>query len=344
MGTALLARWLLDPLLPNASSYLFFLLPTAIVACACNFGATLATLALGFILANPRYTLHLSTTDDCLNLLVYAIVGSTLAWLAKRRNDVPSSTIDQPPAIAPPHEQPPQVPARETSLPDAAQQLEAFAYTISHDLRAPLRAIKGFTNALREDYAHVYDEQGKLYAQRVVEGTERMEEMIAALLSYSRVGRGEIPLVKIELEDCLTNLSKQWSAQVQARNGSLELVRPLPAVFANPSLLDQVLTQLVTNALTFVSPDTKPCVKVSTETSGGFTKIKVVDNGIGIHEKHMPKLFQIFQRFNSADKYPGIGIGLAIVRKAAERMGGRVGVESEPNKGSCFWIELRAAP
>ena len=234
---------------------------------------------------------------------------------------------------------------RSAALTEANQQLEAFVYSASHDLRAPLRAVKGFTNALREDYAHLFNEQGKDYAQRIVDGTERMEQMVAGLLTYSRVGRGDMPLVSINLEEYLPKLSQQWEAQLKPSGGRLEIARPLPAVLANPVLLEQALTQLVSNAGKFIVPGTSAQVQLQAEESNGLVRIKVADNGIGIDPKHHPKLFQVFQRFQPADKYPGLGIGLAIVRKATQRMGGRAGLQEGAAQGSCFWIELpKAAP
>jgi PAS domain S-box-containing protein len=233
-----------------------------------------------------------------------------------------------------------EVAARTAALTETVQHLEAFAYTVSHDLRAPLRAIKGLTQALHEDYGHAFDESGKDFAQRIVEAAERMEHLIAALLAYSRIGKGEIPVVQIELEEYLPRLRTHWAAELEAQGGQLEIARDLPAVLANPTLLDQALTNLVLNALKFVSPGTAPRVQLSAEPYDGVVRLQVSDNGIGIEPKHCERLFQVFQRVHSAEKYPGLGLGLLIVRKAAERMGGRVGVESEPGKGSCFWIEL----
>lgn len=236
-----------------------------------------------------------------------------------------------------------EVAARTAALTDTVQHLEAFAYTISHDLRAPLRAIKGLTLALREDYSPLYDEQGKDFADRVVDAVERMEQLIAALLSYSRIGKGEVPVVQIELEEYLPRLRTHWQAELNSKGGELEIAHHLPAVLANPTLLDQALTNLVSNALKFVAPGTVPHVQVQAESVDGMVRVEVIDNGIGIEPKHCSRLFQIFQRLHATDKYPGLGIGLLIVRKAVERMGGRVGVQSEPGKGSCFWLELPRA-
>ena len=237
-----------------------------------------------------------------------------------------------------------EVAARTAALTETIQHLESFAYTVSHDLRAPLRAIKGLTVALHEDYDHLYDQTGKDYARRVVEAAERLEHLIAALLAYSRIGKGEIPVVQVELADYLPRLREHWAGELQAHGAELEIAPRLPPVLANPTLLDQALTNLVFNAVKFVGPGSVPRVEISAEAFDGMVRLRVRDNGIGIEPSQCQKLFQVFQRLHSAEKYPGLGLGLVIVRKATERMGGRVGVESELGKGSCFWIELPAAP
>ena len=347
LGSAFLAGWLFDPFLQNNSACLFFLAATALVAWTAGFLPALVALALGLVLSNwaqPHASL-LPSADNWVTNLGYLFIGLAIAWLsrnhgegrrqaARRANDAQAKVQALEKELA----------ARTADLADARHQLESFAYSASHDLRAPLRAVKGFTLALREDYGHLFNDEGRDYAQRIVDGVGHMEQLLTALLAYSRVGRGDMPLVKIELEEYLAKLSLQWSADFQARGARLEIARPLPTVTANPILLDQALAQLVSNALKFVPPGTVPHVQLQTEDLNGAIRIKVADNGIGIDTKNHPKLFQVFQRFQPSEKYPGLGIGLAIVRKAAERMGGRAGLDPESSKGSCFWIELPKVP
>ena len=279
-----------------------------------------------------------------INAIAVLFAGLGLGWFGKSRRDIRGQTgrpgIESQSKL---QELEQELAARNAELAEARQQLESFVYSASHDLRAPLRAIKGFTLALREDYGQLFNEQGKDYAQRIVDGADRMEQMLAALLTYSRVGRGDIPLVNIDLEEFLPKLGEQWAAEVQAHGAQLEIARPLPSVTGHPLLLEQALTQLVANALKFVPPGSAPYVSLQTQESNGAIRIKVADQGIGIDPKHHPRLFGVFQRFNNTDKYPGLGIGLAIVRKAAERMNGKAGLEPQSSQGSCFWIELPKA-
>ena len=347
LGCAFLAGSLFDPFLENSSASLFFLAATAFVAWTAGFLPALVALALGLVLSNwfqPHSSL-LPSAENWVTNLGYLFIGLVIAWLSKnhgegRRQTARRALETQSKVQALEKE----LAARTADLADARQQLESFAYSASHDLRAPLRAVKGFTLALREDYDHLFSDEGKDYAQRIVDGVEHMEQLLAALLAYSRIGRGEMPLIKIELEEYLPKLSQQWAPEFQARGAQLEIARPLLAVNAHPVLLDQALAQLISNALKFVPPGTAPRVQVRTEELNGAIRIKIADNGIGIESKNHPKLFQVFQRFQPAEKYPGLGIGLAIVRKAAERMGGRAGIDPETPHGSCFWIELPKVP
>jgi signal transduction histidine kinase len=279
-----------------------------------------------------------------ITLLVCIVAVLSVVWLSWRLRETRARLAQRAAGAQRQHEQLEKtVAAQKAELAETVQQFEAFAYSVAHDLRAPLRAIKGFTNALSEDYADTYDEQGKDFARRVVESATKMDQMIEALLAYSRAGRGEISVEKVELEELLGKLSQQWAARVQAHRAQLEIARPLPAVMASPPLLEQALTQFVTNALKFVPPGVVPRVQIRAESASDVVRIQVVDNGIGVEPRNFPKLFQVFQRLNRPDEYPGVGIGLAIVTKVVKRMNGRVGVESEPGKGSSFWLELPGA-
>jgi signal transduction histidine kinase len=345
LGGVFLLCTLVAPSPGGAAAYLFFLIPVGLVATTGRWQVGLGTLAIAFVISNwffiaPRFQWHLSSADDWVNLGGYSVIGLGMLWLGRPRDSlVPSPRPERTAAL----QQPSEAAADKAALANALQQLESLSFVVSHDLRAPLRAIKGFTNALREDYGHLYDQEGKDYAKRVVEGVNRMEAMLAALLAWSRIGRGELAVEKIELESQLASLSKQWHPQMQARDAQLEIVRPLPAVMANSALCEQALSELLVNALKFVPEGTVPHLQIHTQHFDGLVRITFVDNGIGIEERNFPKLFQVFQRLNASERFPGVGMGLAIVRKACERMGGRAGVESEPGKGSRFWIELPKA-
>ncbi|MGC8837587.1 MAG: GAF domain-containing sensor histidine kinase, partial [Anaerolineae bacterium] len=223
----------------------------------------------------------------------------------------------------------------------ANQELEAFAYSVSHDLRAPLRAMEGFAQALLEDYAADLDPTARDYARRIVAAAEKMNLLINDLLAYSRLGRQEMRLSSVPLDRVVETVLEELAPTVQEREAQVVVERPLPEVEGHETTLVQVLANLVDNALKFVAPGVRPQVRIWAEARDEAVRLWVEDNGIGIAPEHQGRIFHIFERLHGWEAYPGTGVGLAIVRRGVERMGGHVGVESEIGKGSRFWVELR---
>jgi signal transduction histidine kinase len=221
------------------------------------------------------------------------------------------------------------------------QELESFAYSISHDLRAPLRAIQGFAQAFLEDYGDRLDELGREYGQRILAAAARLDTLIQDLLAYSRVSRTDLRLQSINLTSLVEDVLAQLEPDFQERQAQVVVEKPLLSVLGHRSTLVQIISNLVENALKFVPPQTAPQVKIWTELRGEQVRLWVSDNGIGIAPQHQERIFKIFERLHGAEIYPGTGIGLAIVHKGVERMGGQTGLESEVGEGSRFWMELR---
>jgi light-regulated signal transduction histidine kinase (bacteriophytochrome) len=171
-----------------------------------------------------------------------------------------------------------------------------------------------------------------------------MDTLLHGLLSYSRLSRAELELVPLNVESVLKEVLVFYSKEIQDQNATMQIEQPLGCVLAHPTTLSQILANLIGNALKFVHPSRKPVIRIWKESRPGFgTRLSVEDNGIGVDEIHQKKIFGLFERLHNNSMYPGTGIGLAIVRKGTERMGGSVGVESTPNLGSRFWIELPTA-
>jgi signal transduction histidine kinase len=234
-----------------------------------------------------------------------------------------------------------QVRHRTAELEERNEELEGFGYSISHDLRAPLRAMQGFSQALLEDSSDRLDDMGKEYAERIVAGAQRMDQLIQDLLAYSRVSRAELRLVPVSLGAITQSVVGELEESLRARGAVMRVDDPLPVVLGHPATLSQVLTNLLGNALKFVPADRTPALRIRAENDNGRIRVWVEDNGIGIAAEHQDRIFRVFERLHGGDDYPGTGIGLAIVRKAVERMGGAVGVESTPGQGSRFWVELQ---
>jgi len=236
-----------------------------------------------------------------------------------------------------------QLKQRVQELTDINSELEAFSYSISHDLRAPLRSMQGFADALLEEQFDRLDDSGKEYARRIVNSAKYMDALLNDLLDYSRLSRAELERVPVDLQREMTELLVQLDSDIQDKRAEVKLDLTLTRVLAHPSTVRQILANLVGNALKFSHPERTPAVSIRTEPCQRAVRIWVEDNGIGIAQEHCDRIFGLFERLHSTQAYPGTGIGLALVRKGAERMGGHAGVESEPERGSRFWIELPAA-
>ena len=221
------------------------------------------------------------------------------------------------------------------------QELEAFTYSVSHDLRAPLRALQGLSKALVEDYGGRLEETGKDYCERIVGAAARMDTLIQDLLAYSRLSRTDLALKSIDLSAVLADVKHQLESDLQDKNVELNVPEELPAVLGHRAMLGQVVGNLVSNAIKFVPNERQPRVQIRAEDTGDSVRLWVEDNGIGIAPEHRERIFRIFERLHGMETYPGTGIGLALVQKGVDRLGGRVGVESVEGAGSRFWIELK---
>jgi PAS domain S-box-containing protein len=228
-------------------------------------------------------------------------------------------------------------------LQTALDELNGFAYSVAHDLRAPLRAMAGFSDLLRKEFGHGIDEEAHDYLHRIATAAQRMDELIQDLLNYSRVSRVHVRIEKVELGPLVTEILGRCEGEIHERQARVEVQQPLPCVLAYRVALDQVLANLISNAVKFVGDGVRPEIQIRAERLGEAVRLSIIDNGIGIPSEQQERIFGVFERLHPEAQYPGTGIGLAIVKRAMERMGGRVGVESVPGVGSRFWIELRSA-
>jgi signal transduction histidine kinase len=231
---------------------------------------------------------------------------------------------------------------RTGELRESLQSMESFCYTIAHDLRAPLRTMYGFTTALLEELKPHVNQNAEDYGRRITTATSRMDRLIRDLLAYGRLSSSSFPLASTDAGKVLDRAIEQTIGSTEDVKPEIKIPQPPPRVLANSTVLEQVFANLIGNAIKFVKPGEKPRIQVDNEVHNGFVRISVRDNGIGIQPEHHKRIFRVFEQLHP-NAFPGTGIGLAIVAKAVERMGGRVGVESEPGKGSCFWIDLRKA-
>ena len=230
---------------------------------------------------------------------------------------------------------------RTRALQKTIAELEAFSYSLTHDLRAPLRAIESYLEIFVEDFGGKVGEEGVASLQKAVAAARRMDRMVLDLLAFTRLSHEEMLVNIIDIEKVVGSIVRD-RPEFHFTRADIRVESPLLPVAGNLPSLVQCLTNLLDNAVKFVAPGMKPKIRIYTEPRDGMVRLWVEDNGIGISAEDQAQIFRIFHRGGSGD-YPGTGIGLAIVRKAVERMGGSAGIESQPGRGSCFWVQLPRA-
>ncbi len=238
---------------------------------------------------------------------------------------------------------------RTARLREAVGELEAFSYSIAHDMRAPLRSMQGFSRLLLEEHADKLGKDGGSYLHRIVASSDRLDRLIQDVLNYSRIVQQDLRMEKVDTQKLIEDIIATYP-NLQKPRAQIYVETPLPHVNANPAALTQVISNLLGNAVKFVRPGTLPEVRISAvrknqqtgDANIPWVRLEFCDNGIGIPKDSQHRLFAMFQRLNRPELYEGTGMGLAIVRKAVQRMGGNLGVDSEENRGSRFWVELKA--
>jgi PAS domain S-box-containing protein len=233
---------------------------------------------------------------------------------------------------------------RTAALQETNDQLAAFSFTVTHDLRAPLRAVRGFAEALLEDYGDRLDDIGRGYAERMVTASRGMDVLILDLLAYSRISRIDLVRERVDLDEVVRQALDTLEREATETGARIEVEPALPEVMGHRAALLQAVTNLLSNALKFVAAGATPQVRIRTERRPGAIRLWVEDQGIGIAPEYQERIFAPFERLHQGDRYPGTGVGLAMVRKAMERLGGAAGVESAPGAGSRFWIEVPDVP
>jgi PAS domain S-box-containing protein len=256
---------------------------------------------------------------------------------------------------------------RTVALRETVAELEAFSYSIAHDMRAPLRGMQGLANILLEDHASHLDAEAADYLRRISVSAQRLDRLIQDVLNYSKIVKGKVVIEPVDLDQLLRDIINAYPS-FQLLKAEIQIKRPLPKVLGNAAFLTQCISNLLSNAIKFVSPGALPHVRIWAEeinpldhgsgeksdaraTSAPSSldqhsiprqvRLYVEDNGIGIAGSERARIFQMFERIHPATEYEGTGIGLTVARKAAERIGAKIGFESEIGKGTKFWIQIK---
>jgi len=228
---------------------------------------------------------------------------------------------------------------RTAQLEAANKELEAFSYSVSHDLRSPLRAVDGFSQALLEDYGPQLPEEGRHYLKTIREGAQRMGRLIDDLLAFSRLSRAALRTQEIDTTGLVRHVLKELQSQQEGRDVDIRL-GDLPQCQGDPALLEQVWVNLLSNAFKYTSHCPAAMIEIGAKLEQGETVYFVRDNGAGFDMRYAHKLFGVFQRLHRADEFEGTGVGLAIVQRVIHRHGGRIWADAAVNQGATFYFTL----
>lgn len=232
---------------------------------------------------------------------------------------------------------------RTAELEATNKELEAFTYSVSHDLRAPLRRIDGFAKLLVDDYAAQLPEDAARYLSRVREGARYMGSLVDDLLNLARVGRQELKLQVTGLSSIVDTVTTTLQRDVEGRNIEWK-IQPLPFVECDPALMAVVFTNLLSNAVKYTRPRPRAVIEVGTVEQNGHPVLFVRDNGVGFSMKYAGKLFGVFQRLHRPEDFEGTGVGLATVQRILHKHGGAIWAEAALDKGACFYFTIGVAP
>lgn len=290
-------------------------------------GALIGTLNLSFDHVGEPATEEIELAREVADVLALAVVQAQL----REELRVQAAELEK------------HVAERTRELSEVNAELEGYVHSVSHDLRAPLRAVRGFGNLLMEEVGNRLEPTEREYLQRMVSASQRMDALMRDLLAYSRLAREDVAVRPLDTRLVVREAQDMLQGELDERKAVLEIAEPLLPVLGHHSTLVQAIANLLSNAAKFVAAGVRPRVRVRTERCGKVVRLWVEDNGIGITSANQEKIFRVFERLNGVGTYPGTGIGLAIVRRAVDRMGGTAGVVSQPGEGSRFWIDLPGA-
>ncbi len=287
-------------------------------------GKLMGSLNVGYIIPEGYTDDDINLAKEVANLIALAIVKDRLRKQLKKQMENLENEVAK----------------RTEELTYANQELQEFAYSVSHDLKTPLRAISGFTDIVKKRIYDSLTDETLQYFDFITEATKNMEDLIRDLLVLSRLGQKDLVTKKISFLEVAEQTVETLQSKIIESNAQVFLPKENIEFNSDPTLLKQILLNLIQNGISYHCKDVKPEIRVEIETDGNELTIKVIDNGFGIDEKYHEKIFNVFQRLENSKNIPGTGIGLSIVKKAVVKLGGNISLISEVNKGTTFIINI----
>lgn len=333
--------------LSRETPFLFILFSVFISAYYGGLGpGVLATLlsvfAMIYFFLPPLYSFNISFRSDLEVIITYIMVGVGVSWLLEQLR-LQRLTLE-----ARVERRTQQLKIANEELKRSNKELQDFAYIASHDLQEPLRKILAFGDRLKHKYGAGMSEDANTYIDRMVKAADRMRLLVEGLLTYARVGTRETQFSKVSMDEVVKNVLSDIEMTIQDQQAEIE-VDKLDTIESNELQLRQMFQNMISNALKFHKPDQAPKVKISSQritmpssshAAKTYSKITILDEGIGIPSQYKEKIFTIFQRLHGRSEYDGTGIGLAVVRRIVERHGGKIEVTSKEGEGTKFEIYL----
>jgi signal transduction histidine kinase len=316
----------------------FFYLPIILASLWWTYKGTAVALFLALLLPITHILGPLETPvwEDLVRSFFFLVIGITVAVLSERRKNLEeglrqySRTLED------------RVRARTEELSARNQELEAYSYTISHDLNAPLTVIEGYAELVEKNKGDVLGVDGKEYLSNIINSVKRIKHLTNSLLEYARAGRTEGEITRVDTEESVREILMERKLDIQRLGVKVKVQKGLPALEVDPVKLSQVLSNLMDNAFKYMGDNPMPMVDIGGEKKDLVAILYVRDNGVGIPPEEKESIFEPFKRFES-DGAPGLGIGLSTVKRAVEAWGGKVWVESTPGEGSTFFFTAPCA-
>lgn len=362
IAVAFAVRYWLSPILGEELPFMLFIAASLVAAWYGGAAAGIIALLLGLFLADYFFMAHLKAgltqSTELLYLVRYLFTASVGIALIEtlhrsrrrlqrevaRRRRTESALLEAQAQLRIHAEKLERsVSNRTAELAASVKYLESLLYHIGHNLRAPLRAMEGYATVLVDEYGSTLDVAARDYSAHISDAAKRMDQLIHDLLEYGRLGYVPLPLVSLAPEEAIERVLFRLGFEIRMRKARVDVIGPWPRVLANAETFEQVLTNLIENAIHFVPTGTRPVVGIHAQSHGVRVRIIIEDNGPGIPAAYRERIFGVFQTLHPSSGRAGTGIGLAIVKQGMQRMGGTVGVEDAQGGGSRFWIELPAA-